>query len=374
MLLGNKSVLSGVHTSLLNFEEETNLELFKALKEVHKYVSNMNLENLVLEHFLKENDPKLLFTLNETQAVRKQPRIRFLTDNVSKEGLLGEKSYSQILGATSSLRKIGSYSQRTRKTIKKQNVEPVLNYKIKIELAEQLCRDIRKTCESLETKATINLTRIKAELTELRLRNKEAIRTADSFRNYIANLTSSLVSKVSSEKFLQYIEEWVKAGMLLLNKLRTRHVSIKQQCVQQNNELNKKSKLRKYVRPVDYDYLRVQKEQFERSIEKTRQDLILVKLSSEQTVERLSKKSKEVLKVDGTFKTVMENIKLNQESIGKMHIRTDLVKKEIIKHKNDLEKIEYLLGNYDAPKIEDYLRVKELVSRLTKECKKKKLL
>lgn len=368
-------------------EELNNAQLFKILEEAKKEVTNFQLENFLLEDFLNKNDPKLLIGVtNALQFSHKTARIHFAGVNTGSRDRNEEPyfrarstdrgSFSGMMGDdSSSMKTTTSFSRRAGTSVRtiespRNTVEFRINYSMKIELAEKLCDEINEKLVAIEAKTLSEMKDLTASIQEWAMSNAEAIQSKDAFQKFTAaHLLDQINSRIPAEKFIRYINDWLKNGMALVGKIRLRLTALKQQYHSQKIILSKKADLSVILRPIDFEQLQIERSDFKKEIDEKNNHLMALKKVTGRAALVLNQNQKKLKLTESHYRKLVSEALAIEEHIARLEKEGTLVQNDLISCEESIEKLQTDIDDYVAPSTLDYVNKKHELLCLEKEMK-----
>ncbi|VEN38698.1 unnamed protein product, partial [Callosobruchus maculatus] len=107
-----------------------------------------------------------------------------------------------------------------------------------------------------------------SEMEEFHMREVDITVSRNVFEHHIViEGVDSLTQRIPAEKFLKYMDDWLRSAGLDIEKLRLRTEYIKQQYRKVSATLERRKELRKNLHAVDFDKLKIENKNFGRQLD-----------------------------------------------------------------------------------------------------------
>lgn len=352
-------------------------DIFKIIHKVNAELRNLSLENLVLENFLEVNDPKLLFGVtdkelaNDINQIKSETgKIKFdSTNDYQQKGSREKERTSNPSLAMSAFKK----SNASQSTFGMKTKEYRLNYKSKVELADKLSRDVRSKIKNLERDLCLDVRRINSEIEEVRYDIKEANNCLDSFnRNVVFLGRDPNTGVIRAEIFTKFFKSFYNTGLGLMSNFKITSNNIQQEIVSLRKNVFTKKEMGGVLTSVDFDRLMIVKVEETKTSEDQMNTVSFLKAYHGKVSYSLSVKRKELLELEMKLKSLQNKIETLKKSVSSIEKEFEVVEKEMSEASVSLTVLQKQMHAFTAPKIFDYIALKEELSSLDKEKKKLK--
>lgn len=177
-------------------------------------------------------------------------------------------------------------------------------------------------CEKLTINRKLNLM---AQVEEIQMRIRDIDEASEEFEeNVVKRGINSLTGKIPAEKFVRFMEQWLKAADRIMDKLRLKSSTIKSQIKRAKLQLRQREELGEALHLIDFQVLTIENADYSKKIvEKTRNIMELKKITGRYNLELTNHKNK-----------------LNEQQI-----RLNNIKKEVNTKTNQIEKLTMDLEN-----------------------------
>ncbi|KAK5647284.1 hypothetical protein RI129_002176 [Pyrocoelia pectoralis] len=188
---------------------------------------------------------------------------------------------------------------------------------------------------------------LKAKLEELNIQEIEVKDARNVFeQSVVIDGVDPLTQRIPAEKFIRYMEEWLRSAELTIGKMRLRTSTAKATYFKLSNQLVEKEELGEAVDAADFDQLRIQNKHLAETIEEKNMHLLELKRMNGMSNLVLSINKKHLQKQVSDMKAVKCSIKTKKEKIIHLCNEYETVGKQVEKEKTKFEKIHNLTQNY----------------------------
>ncbi|KAF5274793.1 hypothetical protein FQR65_LT00376 [Abscondita terminalis] len=343
-------------------------DLVKFVGDLEKEVRHLDMENHIFESFLKRNEPNLLVGMIQILELAEKVREQ----NQSHTTLL--LSTSDRRDTTESFRALSS--RRTNSvvrftgTMSESDRNLRINMTQKIDLAMREIEDIQVTLENFIKKSRQTKANLKAKLEELQIRESEVSEAMEIFeQSIVVEGVDSLTGKIPAEKFLRYMEEWLRSAEFTIEKMRLRTSTLKVTYLKLCAQLIQREELGETLDAADFDQLRIENKHLDEKIEqKTRHLLELKKMNGAASLV-LTTNRKYLIQQVNAIKEMKNLIALKEQKIIELDNEAEIVEKQVEKEKEKFDKIFSLTLNYTVPETLEYIKTKAKLNELKKQKK-----
>lgn len=360
-------------------------KLLEIIEKTKKEMAYKNLENQMIERYLQKNDPKFLIGITTTDSnqptIKRKPKINFIDPvPLTKRNTMSFDNYSlrrsqnndgTSLSQSSCTRL--SYSQSRTSSLRTfDSILPqyCINYAIKVEITEKECNAIEITQKQYENKMKKKLTQLSANVKEIQITNKEIQNTIDDFNNFVLiRGVDKLTQKIPLEQFIKFTDKMIKNGNTLIEKMRLKTSTLRQNCCHQKSALAIKSELSGILRPVDFDQLLIEKRSFTQTIEEKNAHFIGMKKVAGNVSQSLTAKRKSLNKSLNQLNELTKKQEKIYQDCYRFKIEGNNAKNEINVWEGKIKYLQNLIDTYRAPTAFDYMNEKIKLQAMQKERK-----
>ncbi|CAG9855004.1 unnamed protein product [Phyllotreta striolata] len=344
----------------------TDAELLDYANELEVTIRYMEVENDVFLFFVNEHCPHVLENLEQmisqaTQLALKQAPLGTLKEvepqSDSSEGSLPQKSVVLMEQMPKIANLITGRGPKVSVTTK---IEMVTK---KIENAIALHDEFTK--KALRTKRNL-----KAELEEFNIRESDLKYAKNQFEfNVIVSGVEKLTGRIPAEKWLRYMDEWIRQAMLSMEKLRLRISSLKSQYKKLSTNYYQRKELSATVHAVDFDQLEIANKHLLLKIDQKQLYLIELKKMNGGANLVLSRHKKVLLSQQMEFNKLVKDIESNERLIESLDEEYFKIEAERDFAREKFENFKKFKSEHRVPDIVDYVVLKKEIDEINKNIK-----
>lgn len=346
-------------------------ELFKLNEQLKVDMEYTQLENGMIERYLDKNDPELLLGVTQLMLKPRQPtRIHFaessITMNVNTEAIVtSQRSKRADNMDTMSMVTQSNVSQSFRSNNSLGLNNSRVNYTMRSELCDQDTLRFSLTLDRIRSSTREELRLIVAKVEELKITKEEAIETLNEFRTFVlASQEQGHAMKVPLERYLKFIDKWMRNGAALVEKMRLRNDHLKQQINQMQKALAIKAELSGILRPIDFEQLEVDKHDFLETIEKQVDHFVGLKKANGDVALTLSTHRKHLEKSQFLYDVILTKITRMGKETGRLDRLAQQLDGDIQDWRNRIESIQQRFSQTVMPSTDEYMEKKKMLRSL----------
>lgn len=333
-------------------DELTDQQLIDVITEMETDLGHIQLENSIFYDFLQSNDPSLL---EGFQALLEFAR--------------GEAPPPPELGSEILIRKTAKLDTMSLSSMLDSR-GPKINISQKIDMVVKATEETQAKLESFVKKSHKTRRRLRAELEEFSIRESDIREARDIFEfNIVTQGVDKLTQRIPAEKFIRYMQDWLKSATLNIEKLRLRTASLKVHFKKVSQTLVQRQELGENVHAVDFDQLEIENKHFLEKIEQKHHHLIELKKMNGGANLVLSKHKKYLQKQLQEYNNLKTKFGEHEKLMAEIEKECDTVAEEADKAKNRLEYITKLKNTYTVPDVMEYIKIKKDLSEYRKNVK-----
>lgn len=358
-------------SSANNLETMDAAELFKLNEQLKVDLEYTQLENGMIERYLDKNDPELLLGVTQLMLKPRQPtRIHFaessITMNVNTEAIVtSQRSKRADNMDTMSMVTQSNVSQSFRSNNSLGLNNSRVNYTMRSELCDQDTLRFSLTLDRIRSSTREELRLIVAKVEELKITKEEAIETLNEFRTFVlASQEQGHAMKVPLERYLKFIDKWMRNGAALVEKMRLRNDHLKQQINQMQKALAIKAELSGILRPIDFEQLEVDKHDFLETIEKQVDHFVGLKKANGDVALTLSTHRKHLEKSQFLYDVILTKITRMGKETGRLDRLAQQLDGDIQDWRNRIESIQQRFSQTVMPSTDEYMEKKKMLRSL----------
>ncbi|XP_028130663.2 coiled-coil domain-containing protein 113 [Diabrotica virgifera virgifera] len=352
-------------------DELTYQQLVDLVNNMEDENRHLQLENAVFMDFLKNYSPSALDGLDTM--------INYALSLATKQTTLAMKS-SSLMSATSRSSTVGSLGGSSRKSMIMGSLPSINNLmegrgpKINISTrTDMIVKAIEETQQSLDhfVKKSLRLKRnIMSDLQEFKMRETDIIDTRNVFEHLVVTQgLDKLTQRIPAEKWIRFMDDWLKNAALAMEKLRLRTASLKLQYRKVSATLIQRQELGENVHAVDFDQLEIENKHLLQKIDQKQIHLLELKRMNGGANLILSKHKKYLLKQQVDYNKIQVGITEKEQQIHELDEEHDKVEEERDKAKEKYENFKVFKSTYRVPDVMDYVVLKKELDELRKNIK-----
>ncbi|KAB0805016.1 hypothetical protein PPYR_01986 [Photinus pyralis] len=234
-----------------------------------------------------------------------------------------------------------------------------------------------KELENIQTSLTVFLKQshrtkcnLKAKLEELNIQQSEVEDARNIFQQtVVVEGVDPLTQRIPAEKFIRYMEEWLRSAELTIEKMRLKTCTLKAMYSKLSHQLIQKEELGETIDAVDFEQLRIQNNHLAKTIEEKNAHLLDLKKMNGMSNLVLSTNKKYLQKQMAKMKSMKQSINTKKERIINLDSEYKEVETQVAKEKEKYQKIQHLTQHYTVPDTMDYIKTNIKLLDLRKQMK-----
>ncbi|XP_050302032.1 coiled-coil domain-containing protein 113 [Anthonomus grandis grandis] len=340
-------------------DELTDQQVIDLVQELETENRHLQLENILFETFINDNDPSLMEGIDDIMNL-------LLGKKQSLESG-GIPSRSSMLASDRAKYRLDSYTSITSIA---EGKGPKINLSQKTDMVMRAMEENQSRLEAFMKKCHIIKRNLKAELEEFSIREAEIKEATDIFEfNVVTQGLDKLTQRIPAEKFIRYMEEWLKSAQLQIEKLRLRIATLKVQYKKVSQQLIQRQELGENVHAVDFDQLEIENKHFIQKIEQKNIHLIELKKMNGGANLVLSIHKKFLQRQQDDCNKLQSEISEKNRQIEETEKEVDVGKQELEAEIEKFENCKNLKSKYTVPDVMEYVRLKAKLHDLRKNIK-----
>lgn len=337
-----------------------NEELARVVHELQAEYKHMTTENDMFERYLNFNDPQLL----EGMAMTIENAIKMQGTEVVRRTTLADtysvKSYTSATKIESSVTGTNSIIDKGPRINLTQKSDMVMKE------MEELQKGLNKFYKDSHKKKCI----LKAELEEVGIELSE---TADDLNQFeqtvVIEGVDPLTQRIPAEKFIRYVQEWLKSSLAVIQKYRLRQSTLTAHLKKLKQTLKEKRELGESLHAVDFEKLQIENNHFLKEIDLRTLQLIDLKRMNGGANLILTNQKKFLMKQISEMQKIQRDIDETRNKIEDLERETEKAEEQLDRVKVHYENIRQMIEEYKVPEVMEYVRIKGKVYELQKNIK-----
>ncbi|KAK2585616.1 hypothetical protein KPH14_010241 [Odynerus spinipes] len=363
--LDTSSIRTAKEDEDINWDDISNDRLHELLINAVRMKKILELEIDLFERYLKRHDPEVLQKIDQsgTEAPKSAPRtvIQFTmaspTRSMSGSMMSGRGSPS-AWSMQSSIRRgmLDPMLRRLRITIP-QRMEMINN-----EITE-----VEKKLTTFRHSAEKDRNKLKAEIDEYEIRIREIREMKNRFETEIVvNGVDPLTGKIPAEKVIKFVKDWLKNMNRTIEKIRLKGATTRSMIKRAQRQIKQREELGEELRPVDFQQLRIQNQDYKKKIDDTSVFLLDVKQITARYNSKLSEHKRKMADLMSVYNGIQKEIGLNMKQADHLQSKCRITEKEITKADEQLVSLKMLMEDYEVPPILDFVELQSKLRALQK--------
>ncbi|XP_043287789.1 coiled-coil domain-containing protein 113 isoform X2 [Venturia canescens] len=241
----------------------------------------------------------------------------------------------------------------------------------RIEMASKEIDEMKKSLAELEQFTIKRRANLRAQMEEIELRIRETHEARHELEiNLEKRWIDPLTGKIPAEKFIRFIEEWLRAADSVIEKLRLKSGTIKTQIKKARHQLRQREELGETLHPIDFQQLAIENQDYLKQIEEKNQHLIdLKKITARYNIALTSYKQKMADQMS-SLNNIRKEISLKKSQIDKLRQDQTITRAEVEKAEKQLAKVVHVIDEYEVPDILDFVKVQAELREMKKTYKR----
>ncbi|XP_046614739.1 coiled-coil domain-containing protein 113-like [Neodiprion virginianus] len=353
-----------------HFEDLTDDELRDTLEQAIQHNRYLQLENEIFERYLQRHDPQSVQVMTQVlESAKHAQRVASqMIPIASALSLTSEKLGRGTSMSGSTLTFTGS-----RRTITNQILPRGFRISIshRIEMAENEIAEMRKSLGELETLAAKTRANLRAQMEEVDLRIRETNEArAELEENVVKNGVDPLTGRIPAEKFVRFMEEWLRAADAIIEKLRLKSASLKAQISKAKHQLAQKEELGETLHPIDFEQLAIENHKYQEKIDRKNHHLLQMKKITGRCSLSLSNHKQKLAEQMAVLKSIKKEIARKQAQIEKFNNEEHRTAIDSEKAANQLRQITELMGEYTVPDLIEFVKMQDELAEMQRTYKR----
>lgn len=344
----------------------TDHELIKLVEDLKTETNHLHLENTVFEHFLQKNDASLIVgmaqileTAQKLQSQAQKPQTVSFSPGTKKDEAIPQSNASE------SAQKLGGTT-----TVTGSEKGPRINISQKTDLVMRETEEIQVALEKFVKRSHRNKCNLKAEIEEYNVRDNEIQESAETFEQTIAvEGVDKLTQRIPAEKFLRYMEEWLRSAEFTLEKLRLRTSTLYSQYSKLAGQLVLKEEIGEMLHAVDFEQLHIKNTHFLKKIEEKNTHLLELKRMNGRANLMLTTQKQYLQDQTNELNKLKAKIAVTEKKMDKLDTESEKAEKEAEEAQAIYEEVKELTSNYRVPDVIHYIKKKANLYEIQKNTK-----
>ncbi|XP_011310226.1 coiled-coil domain-containing protein 113 isoform X1 [Fopius arisanus] len=362
-----------------NYDEMSDENLQESLETAIHTNELLELENIVFERYLRRHDPQSLVTMTQALETAKQlqrtasliaPMASFQNLTGSVRGSTTIRDKISMSPSTGGSVQTVTGSRRYGSVLIPQTKSLRITVNHRIEMANKEIEEMKKHLVNLEQETIKKKANLKAKTEEIQMRIKDIQEAKTQLEENVIKGVDPVTGKIPAEKFIRFIEDRIKAADRMIEKLRLKSLSLKQQIKKVKIQLQQREELGETLHPIDFQVLAIENHDYLKKIEEKTADLSeLKKITGRYNLELSIKKNK-LLEQRQILKNMEKEIELKKKHIEKLKVEGKNIKDEVEKTDKQIEEINKLMAEQKVPDVLELIKVQAELQEMKKTFKR----
>ncbi|PRP74071.1 hypothetical protein PROFUN_08695 [Planoprotostelium fungivorum] len=224
-------------------------------------------------------------------------------------------------------------------------------------------KDVRDEIETTKDTSEKYLEQLRSLREETEIRIAEMRKEAYEFRrDIVAGAVNPRTKKIIAERVIRYFEDKIKTKDNLIEKLKLKNLTLKNQCTKIEGQLQHKEDMGEVFLPIDFDQLKIENQQYLEKIEERNAELLNLKVTAGHTLRVLSNYKKKLHNLGVEQNKLGQEIRVKEENLGRV-----VVEQEAAENRN--EKLKQQLEEYRVPAVLEYVGINAELNTIEKKIK-----
>eukprot|EP00472_Partenskyella_glossopodia_P002147 CAMPEP_0197526264 /NCGR_PEP_ID=MMETSP1318-20131121/17084_1 /TAXON_ID=552666 /ORGANISM="Partenskyella glossopodia, Strain RCC365" /LENGTH=350 /DNA_ID=CAMNT_0043080359 /DNA_START=93 /DNA_END=1145 /DNA_ORIENTATION=+ len=259
---------------------------------------------------------------------------------------------------------------RGSKSSRKIKDQTKITLKQKIFITEQEIKSREKQLKDIEETYQRESINYKAMIKETEMRITEIKREAYEFKRVVLGKGVDPHSgKTRAENIVKYYDDKIKEKDTLVEKLLQKNVVLKREIKSMEKQLSNRDNSGEMLSSIDFLQLKIENKSFNAKIDEKNKALLKLKVSAAQMGQELTEKRSELASHLKGAVTLRKRI--SEAETREKQLEADLIKTRahVTKIKKTVKRLKISQQVSDMPKIEDYVKQKEIEYNLRRKIK-----
>lgn len=213
-------------------------------------------------------------------------------------------------------------------------------------MANKEIEEMKNQLAVCEKKISAKKSNFTAELEEIELRIRDIDEAKKELEIQVVKKGADKNGKISGDKFLRFMETWIKTVDRVIDKLRLKSLTIKSQIKKARLQLRQREELGETLHLIDFQALAIENEEYLKKIdEKNKQLGQLKKITGRYNIE-LSNCKDRLTEQQTTLKNTLREIDVKKNQIEKLKKDLELSQSHIQQMDQQIIKVTEALEGY----------------------------
>ncbi|XP_067207927.1 cilia- and flagella-associated protein 263 [Linepithema humile] len=350
------------------FDDMTDAELQQELENIADSNLLLRLENDVFERYLARKEPDSLQTIAQLlETAKRMQKIasqynRTASPIISTRGSLAN-IYDKDVVSVGSIHSRGSrYVTPSILMDKAPRGGAKISYAYRIEMVNTEIRELQKILKNLEQTSKRKKVYLRAQVEENEISILEICKIKEEFENNVVQ--KSIKRKIPAEKFIRFVEEWLKATNTAIERVKLKMTSVKSQIRKVRMQLEQRKALGEALRTIDFEQLGIENQDCMQKIEEKNRYLLQMKRIAGHYSIALTRHKGKLDDLMSTMNKVRDQIVSKKLEMKKLRSKQAALKIEIEKEREQLKSMTMLIDEFEVPDVIDFIKMRVELEQL----------
>jgi len=238
----------------------------------------------------------------------------------------------------------------------------------KYEIASAEVEVLQTDIERARTEGEKTLDDLRAMMEETDLRIAETKKDTYEFkRDIVVGAENFRTGKTVAEKMLRYIEGCASTKDAMIEKLRLKNATLKNQITKMEQQLQQKEEMGEVLHVIDFDQLKIENQQYLEKIEERNNELLRLKLTTGKTVQVLNNLKKKLGNLTTQSDFLRKETAERTEQLANFQENISRVIEERVQAQKQNKALKTEQEDTEQPQAMDYIKLKADVAEFEKK-------
>lgn len=333
-------------------------ELIKLVDDLKIETKHLNLENTVFEHFLKKNDATLITGMAQVlEAAKKLQQSQANKSQAAELYAPNRTKTEQSIQVSNRSDSIGKFGNTTITSLQEKG--PRINISQKTDLVMRETEEMQVALDRFIKRSHRAKCNLRAELEEFNIRDSEVKESMETFeQTIVVEGVEKLTQRIPAEKFLRYMEEWLRSAEFTLEKMRLRTSTLFSQYSKVSSQLVLKEEIGEMLHAVDFEQLQIKNQHALKKIEEKNVHLLELKRINGRANLMLTTQKQFLQDQMNELANLKAKITATEKKTSILDEESERAEAEVEKAQAKYEEVKELSTNYAVPDVLNYIKKK----------------
>lgn len=238
----------------------------------------------------------------------------------------------------------------------------------KYEVASAEIDVLQGEIERIRSDGERTLDDLRAMMEETDLRIAETKKDTYEFkRDIVVGAENFRTGKTVAEKMLRYMEATASSKDAMIEKLRLKNATLKNQIQKMEQQLQQKEEMGEVLHVIDFDQLKIENQQYLEKIEERNNELLRLKLTTGKTVQVLNNLKKKLEHLTEQSDFLRKETDERKEQLANFDDGLQRVTDEKVSAEKQNKILRHEQEDTEQPQVLDYIKLKAEVAEMEKK-------